>query len=58
MAAGQTIADNDLQRCLGRGPFVFAAGLSFYFVLSLFPLLISMGELLGYVPILIRLRAF
>jgi membrane protein len=31
--------------------FVFAAGLSYYFVLSLFPLLISMASLLGYVPI-------
>jgi membrane protein len=31
--------------------FVFAAGLSYYFVLSLFPLLISMAALLGYVPI-------
>jgi membrane protein len=32
--------------------FVFAAGLSHYFVLSLFPLLFSMASLLGYVPIL------
>ena len=31
--------------------FVFAAGLSYYFVLSLFPLLVSMSSLLGYVPI-------
>jgi len=31
--------------------FVFAAGLSYYFVLSLFPLLISLASLLGYVPI-------
>ena len=31
--------------------FVFAAGLSYYFVLSLFPLLVSMAALLGYVPI-------
>src|SRR6202022_2166008 len=31
--------------------FVFAAGLSYYFVLSLFPLLVSMASLLGYVPI-------
>lgn len=31
--------------------FVFAAGLSYYFVLSLFPLLISMALLLEYVPI-------
>ncbi len=31
--------------------FVFAAGLSYYFVLSLFPLLVSMALLLGYVPI-------
>jgi membrane protein len=31
--------------------FVFAAGLSYYFVLSLFPLLVSMSALLGYVPI-------
>src|SRR5580765_5578050 len=31
--------------------FVFAAGLSYYFVLSLFPLLLSMALLLGYVPI-------
>ena len=31
--------------------FVFAAGLSYYFVLSLFPLLLSMASLLGYVPI-------
>jgi membrane protein len=31
--------------------FVFAAGLSYYFVLSLFPLLISMASLLAYVPI-------
>jgi len=30
--------------------FVFA-GLSYYFVLSLFPLLISLASLLGYVPI-------
>jgi membrane protein len=31
--------------------FVFAAGLSYYFVLSLFPLLVSMASLLGYVPL-------
>ena len=31
--------------------FVFAAGLSYYFVLSLFPLLLSMASLLGHVPI-------
>jgi membrane protein len=31
--------------------FVFAAGLSYYFVLSLFPLLVSMAALLAYVPI-------
>jgi membrane protein len=31
--------------------FVFAAGLSYYFMLSLFPLLVSMASLLGYVPI-------
>jgi membrane protein len=31
--------------------FVFAAGLSYYFVLSLFPLLVTMAALLGYVPI-------
>ncbi|HET7207850.1 MAG TPA: YihY/virulence factor BrkB family protein [Terriglobales bacterium] len=31
--------------------FVFAAGLSYYFVLSLFPLLVSMAALLPYVPI-------
>jgi membrane protein len=31
--------------------FVFAAGLSYYFVLSLFPLLVTMASLLGYVPI-------
>src|SRR5579859_7882468 len=31
--------------------FVFAAGLSYYLVLSLFPLLVSMSALLGYVPI-------
>ncbi len=31
--------------------FVFAAGLSYYFVLSLFPLLVSLASLLGYVPI-------
>lgn len=31
--------------------FVFAAGLSYYFVLSLFPLLVLMASLLGYVPI-------
>jgi membrane protein len=31
--------------------FVFAAGLSYYFVLSLFPLLVSMASLLGYVPV-------
>ena len=31
--------------------FVFAAGLSYYFVLSLFPLLVSIAALLGYVPI-------
>lgn len=31
--------------------FVFSAGLSYYFVLSLFPLLVSMASLLGYVPI-------
>jgi membrane protein len=30
---------------------VFAAGLSYYFVLSLFPLLVSMASLLAYVPI-------
>jgi membrane protein len=31
--------------------FVFAAGLSYYFVLSLFPLLVSMASLLSYLPI-------
>jgi membrane protein len=31
--------------------FMFAAGLSYYFVLSLFPLLVSMAALLWYVPI-------
>ena len=31
--------------------FVFAAGLSYYFVLSLFPLLVTMASLLGYVPV-------
>lgn len=31
--------------------FVFAAGLSYYFVLSLFPLLVSIASLLSYVPI-------
>jgi len=31
--------------------FVFAAGLSYYFVLSLFPLLVLMASLLGYIPI-------
>jgi membrane protein len=31
--------------------FVFAAGLSYYLVLSLFPLLVSMASLLVYVPI-------
>ena len=31
--------------------FVFAAGLSYYFVLSLFPLLVSMAALIPYVPI-------
>jgi len=31
--------------------FVFAAGLSYYLVLSLFPLLVSVASLLGYVPI-------
>jgi membrane protein len=31
--------------------FVFAAGLSYYLVLSLFPLLVTMASLLGYVPI-------
>src|SRR6059058_5884331 len=31
--------------------FVFAAGLSYYFVLSLFPLLVSMAALLAFVPI-------
>ncbi len=31
--------------------FVFAAGLSYYFVLSLFPLLVSMASLLSYIPI-------
>jgi uncharacterized BrkB/YihY/UPF0761 family membrane protein len=31
--------------------FVFAAGLSYYFVLSLFPLLVSMAAPLSYVPI-------
>ena len=31
--------------------FVFAAGLSYYFVLSLFPLLVTMASILGYVPI-------
>jgi membrane protein len=31
--------------------FVFAAGLSYYLVLSLFPLLVSLAALLGYIPI-------
>jgi membrane protein len=31
--------------------FVFAAGLSYYFALSLFPLLVSMAWLLAYVPV-------
>jgi len=31
--------------------FVFAAGLSYYFVLSLFPLLVSMAALLAFIPI-------
>jgi membrane protein len=31
--------------------FVFAAGLSYYFVLSTFPLLIALASLLSYVPI-------
>ena len=31
--------------------FVFAAGLSYYFVLSLFPLLVTIASLLVYVPI-------
>jgi membrane protein len=31
--------------------FVFAAGLSYYFMLSLFPLLVFLASLLGYVPI-------
>lgn len=31
--------------------FVFAAGLSYYFVLSLFPLLVALSSLLNYVPI-------
>jgi membrane protein len=31
--------------------FVFAAGLSYYFVLSLFPLLVSIAAMLGYIPI-------
>ncbi len=31
--------------------FVFAAGLSYYFVLSLFPLLVSLAALLAYAPI-------
>jgi membrane protein len=31
--------------------FVFAAGLSYYFVLSLFPLLVLLASLLAYVPI-------
>ena len=31
--------------------FVFAAGLSYYFVLSLFPLLILIASILRYVPI-------
>jgi hypothetical protein len=31
--------------------FVFAAGLSYYLVLSLFPLMVSLAALLGYVPI-------
>ena len=31
--------------------FVFAAGLSYYFALLLFPLLVSMASLLAYVPI-------
>jgi membrane protein len=31
--------------------FVFAAGLSYYFVLSLFPLLVLMASLLAFVPI-------
>jgi len=38
--------------------FVFAAGLSYYFVLSLFPLLVSMASLLGYVPIPHLFEAF
>jgi uncharacterized BrkB/YihY/UPF0761 family membrane protein len=37
--------------------FVFAAGLSYYFVLSLFPLLVSMASLLGY-PSLTCLTGF
>ncbi len=31
--------------------FVFAAGMSYYLVLSLFPLLVSLSSLLGYLPI-------
>ncbi len=31
--------------------FVFAAGMSYYLVLSLFPLLVSLAALLGYLPI-------
>jgi uncharacterized BrkB/YihY/UPF0761 family membrane protein len=31
--------------------FLLAVGLSYYFVLSLFPLLVSLASLLGYVPI-------
>ena len=31
--------------------FVFAAGLSYYFVLSLFPLLVTMASLLGYLSV-------
>lgn len=31
--------------------FVFTAGLSYYLVLSLFPLLVSIASLLVYVPI-------
>lgn len=38
--------------------FVFAAGLSYYFVLSLFPLLILLAAALTYLPILVFLIRF
>jgi membrane protein len=59
LATGKKVAWLTIQRSLvtiyndvyDEHLFVFAAGLSYYFMLSLFPLLVSMAALLGYVPI-------